>query len=88
MLAPGGEGGLAGVVNVARARCARCPAPFLARMTPGFERGAVVDTADALGFVGGIADAISDYPLRGSARLSAIRTKSARDFAPIFFMTL
>jgi hypothetical protein len=90
MLAPGGEGGLAGVVNVARARCARCPAPapFLARMTPGFEKGAVVDTADALGFVGAIADAISDYPLSGSARLSAIRTKSGRDFAPIFFMTL
>ena len=30
----------------------------------------------------GIAEAISDYPLRGSA--TAIRTKSARDFAPIF----
>jgi hypothetical protein len=46
------------------------------------------ETAAALGFVGDIAGAISDYPLRGSARLSAIRTKSARDFAPIFFMTL
>jgi len=62
--------------------------PLFGRSAWALKRALLLKRLLLLAFFGGIAETISDYPLRGSARLSAIRTKSARDFAPIFFMTL